>query len=676
MAMKGEQTLSSHQTTAIARVHERLSLWSVLAQLAPFVLAFAAYLAVFLVMRPASTGDEPHYLLAAESIAYDGDVNLTNDYASRDRTLRVVNVFPLDPTNEAADYTGSGQLRPVHGVGLSALLAPAVALGGLTGARIAMVLMAALLADQLYRLLRDLRLRRRYRGLAWAAAVFCLPVLAFSNQIYPELPGALLLVVALRIMVAGASSPAALALGSAAAAALVWLHVRYLSLSIAVLVGLAFVAFSDRPSATGNRRKPRLSASIQAARAAVARYATTARKRWRTVTLPLLAPYAVGMAFLAITFQRWYGSPRPGASYPGNSALGSGGWNFVYTFVLTDLFNPVAGWIPYAPVHWLGLAALGCLVVWFGWRAAACVAVAAAYELLVASVGPSVGWGFPARYPLIVIPLIAIPIAVVIQEIRAALVVFVPLLAGSLVFAAAAATDYQALYPATAQPRLIGVRSIAPAFPTTQRTQLPTSLALAPGQFPPQTGRVRGNQVVAKAGRDATGFVLWGPYSQLASGLYRATFPLVFAGVGVGGSKPVATIEVVGSPPETVFARKVVTAAELKPRLPTDVTVQFTTPGGYRTETRVFYQGLGTLRAGPVQVASEFTTAPLPSTFPDWPLVFLWVAGTALVGWLFVVVMKLSHRHVKPQQRKPGDARRTKGQTPQWGGTNRGQPSP
>lgn len=650
MAMKSEQTLGSRSPAAVPRRVGRLSLWGVLAQLAPFTLAFAVYLGVFLVMRPASTGDEPHYLLAAESIAYDGDVNLTNDYASRTRTLRVVNVFPLDPANEAVDFKGSGQLRPVHGVGISAFLAAPVALGGLTGARIAMVLVAALLADQLYRLLRDLRLRRRYRGLAWAAAVFCLPVLAFSNQIYPELPGALLVIVALRIMVAGASSPAALALGSAAAAALVWLHVRYLSLSLAVMVGLAFVALFDRRKGTGNRTDPGSSRGLDTARAAVARAAAIAVRRWRTVTLPLLLPYAVGMALLAIAFQIWYGSPRPGVSYPGASTIGSGGWNFVYTYVLTDLLNPVAGWLPYAPVHWLGLAALGCLVVWFGWRAAACVAVAAAYELLVASVGPLVGWGFPARYPLIVIPLIAIPLAVVIQQIRVALIVFVPLLAGSLVFAAAAVADYQALYPATLQPQLFGVRSIASAFPTTERTQLPTALTLAPGQFPPQTGKVEGRQVIAR-GVDGPGYVLWGPYTQLATGAYRASFPL--AVTGVSGNRPVATIEVVGTPPESVFAQKVVTASEINRRLPTRVTLPFTTPGGYRTETRVYYDGVGTLRAGSVEVVPEVVTAPPPTRFPGWPLVFLWVAGTGLVGWLFVVVMKLGDRATKAKHPEP-----------------------
>ncbi len=96
---------------------------------------------------------------------------------------------------------------------------------------------------------------------------------------------------------------------------------------------------------------------------------------------------------------------------------------------------PSGGWIPFAPVQWLGLAALGCLVYWFGWRAAAFVGAAVAYLLLVASGNPGFGWGLPARYPMIVIPLVAIPIALLIQHVRASRFLFVPLLAVSILFA-------------------------------------------------------------------------------------------------------------------------------------------------------------------------------------------------------------------------------------------------
>jgi hypothetical protein len=637
MATDVEQAFDRRRAARFGRIGERVSFWGVVSQLAPFVLALTVYLAVFLVMRPETTGDEPHYLLIAESIAYDGDVDLTNDYASRERTLRVVNAFPLSP--QAADYTGSGQLRPMHGVGLAALLAPAVALGGLTGARIVMVIIAALLADQLFRLLRDLGFHRRYRVLAWTAVVFCLPILPFTSQIYPELPAALIVLFALRVMIAGARSPAALALASTAGAALIWLHVRYFPLWAGVFVGLAVAAcLSDAGPAKAH-------GLIDGIRTALRNGAATLTRRWRTVTLPLVVPYAIGLGLFVAAFERWYGTADPKAPYRAFSAttVGTGGWRFLYDFFLGDLFNPVAGWLPYVPVHWLGLAALGCVVVKFRWPAAACLGVAGGYELILASAGPNVGWGLPARYLLIVIPLIAVPIAVAIQEIRLTRIVFLPLLALSLVFAVAAVDDYQGLYPIGDKSRIFGLRTAAAAFPNTRPPVLPTSYVLAPGQYGPQTGRVDGNVLVAKEGRDGPGFVLWGPYASLKAGTYRARFPLAVS--GTSANERVATIEAAGTPPPKLFARKVVTASELKPRLPSGVTLEFKTPGGYLAETRVYYNGKGTLRAGPVHVEREGGGGGgLPGRYPDWPLVVVWVVGTIVAGWLLVMQMRRAQR--------------------------------
>src|SRR5215210_7129661 len=249
MATSVEQELTVGPSGRVRGFRRRLTVSRVAEGLAPFAFALLVYLVVFAVMKPSTTGDEPHYLLVAESIAFDGDVDLRNDYASKERTLRVVNVWPLDPIYHAADYGKSGHLRPLHGVGLSALLAPGVALGGLTGARLMMVLIAALLAHQLYRLLAELGFRRPYRIGAWLATAFCLPILAFSSQVYPELPGALIVLVVLRLMIRGASSPWVLGLASAASAALVWLHVRYFPISVALLLGLAYVATSIEPPA-------------------------------------------------------------------------------------------------------------------------------------------------------------------------------------------------------------------------------------------------------------------------------------------------------------------------------------------------------------------------------------------------------------------------------------------
>lgn len=597
--------------------------WALLRHLTPFAIALAALLAAFLVMRPDTAGDEPHYLLAAESIAFDGDLDLANDYGSRERTLRVVNVFPLSPLPHAADYDGSGRLRPLHGVGLSALLAPAVGLGGLTGARLLLLFIAALLADQLFRLLRDLQFKRPYRLAAWVAVVGCSPLLVFASQVYPEVPAALLIVVALRVMIRHAASPPALVLGASAGVALVWLHVRYLPLAMGVFAGLLIAAARARarPGAAGLR-------------ASVAAYVSSAARNWRTTLAPVVIPVAIGLGAFAAAFQYWYGTVAPTAPYRAFSTTSAGdaGWDFLYKYALADILSPVHGWIPYVPVQWLGLAALGCLILRFRWPAAACLAVAVGYELILASAAPNVGWGFPARYLIPVLPLIAIPIAVALQHVRASRLLFVPLLAASLWFGIAAARDYQGLYPIDDGPRISGVHRIAHLFPIPLPAHPPSSFVLRPGQSPPQTGVVKDNMVIARGGRDRPGFVMFGPYSTLKDGSYNATFPLAVD--GVPPETHVATIEIAGTPPAKVFESKVVTAGELKPRKLTPVVLPFSMPGGYLIETRVYFHGRGTLRAGAVK-AEPIHLAP-GRPYPSWALAIAWVLGTVFFGWLFV----------------------------------------
>ena len=329
------------------------------------------------------------------------------------------------------------------------------------------------------------------------------------------------------------------------------------------------------------------------------------------------------LALFLAAFQHWYGSPDPRTPYYAYSktTLGGGGLQAVYDYALHDLFNPLVGWIPFAPVHWLGLAALGCLVVWFGWPAAACIAVAAAYELILASSAPVGGWGLPARYLLIVIPLIAVPIAVVIQQIRLARFVFVPLLAGSLILTVAAVRDFEGLYPAGERQQIFGLRSIATAFPVTLPPLPATSLAAIPGQSPSQTGRLQGTAVVAKAGRDKPGFALYGAYSTLKTRRVSRR--------GSPSRRPAS--DPTSLSPSSRWSvrarRRLRPGGGHRPRAPSrqpdaSSTSPFATPGDPAIEARVFYLGRGTLEAGPAYVESAGSPPKPPrriSAIGRWP---------------------------------------------------------
>jgi hypothetical protein len=585
---------------------------AVAASLAPFAIAFAVYSAALFVMDPEAIGDEPHYFLFAQSLVLDGDLDLANDYASRERTLAACECFPLKP--QAYRYTGADALVPYHGAGVALLLAPAVALGGLGLVRLSMVLVAALLAHQLFGLLAQLGVARPiWRWSAWVAVAFCLPLLAFSSQIYPEVAGALLTVIALRVLVTPSPSRRAYLVGAIAGAALPWLHARFWPISVLVFAGLVYRAFRG--------------ISL------------------RTVLPRVAVPYAVSAGALAGLLVALYGGPLPNVAYEPESSLtiGSGGWTFWHRYLLADFLNPGVGWLPYAPVHWLGLAGIGCAIWLFRGAAVAVLAAVLGYAVFIESIGHPVGFEFPARFMIVVIPLVAIPLAIALETVRAARLVFVPLLAVSLVFAAAALRDHESLYPFLGErytARLFGVRSIQTAFPDTSGDKAPTSFVTRPGIVPPQVGRIEGGRVIASRSRgDQAGFVLDGPYIVLRGGRYRARFSL-----SAGGAQDDAVARVDVSSGGPILAQRSITPtrAAAGPSLG-EVTLVFSTPGNQRIQTRVYYEGVGELAAGRVRVSPVGNPAAANETLPDWPLAFLWVAGTALVGVLFVQVRERHH---------------------------------
>ena len=96
-------------------------------------------------------GDEPHYLVMAQSLWSDGDLDLRDEFARREYAPFFAGT--LQP--HTSPRSPAGRIYSVHTPGLAALLLPAYALGGYTGARLFMSALAALTAVLVYRLVRD-----------------------------------------------------------------------------------------------------------------------------------------------------------------------------------------------------------------------------------------------------------------------------------------------------------------------------------------------------------------------------------------------------------------------------------------------------------------------------------------------------------------------------------------
>ena len=151
--------------------------------LAVWAVLFAAYAATLGIdaMGPGDyAGDEPRYLLAAESIVSDGDIDLADEFATR--AYADFHPRPLRP--EGSVVLGR-RLEP-QGFGFALLIAPAYALGGAQGVELFLAAIAAL------GFALGALLARRIVPEPWAGAAAVLvglspPALAHASTVYPDL---------------------------------------------------------------------------------------------------------------------------------------------------------------------------------------------------------------------------------------------------------------------------------------------------------------------------------------------------------------------------------------------------------------------------------------------------------------------------------------------------------
>jgi hypothetical protein len=171
----------------------------------PAVAVFLATLAAYVALVPwmarawQRSGDEPHYLLAAHSLVADGDLDLANNYAARDYAAFYSELY-LDPHTRPS---ATGQALLTHNLGLSLLIAPAYGLGGLAGVLYFQALLGALLAANVYLLGFQLTHNSIAAAAGWLAVAAAPPVLWYVYLIYPEMPGALCLLLGLRPLLSG-----------------------------------------------------------------------------------------------------------------------------------------------------------------------------------------------------------------------------------------------------------------------------------------------------------------------------------------------------------------------------------------------------------------------------------------------------------------------------------------
>ena len=337
-------------------------------------------------------GDEPHYLLAAESLIDDGDLDVKNQYVERSYS----DFYPYDLDKHGVET--EGRLHEPHGIGFPLLIAPAMAIGGEQGVELFMAALAALAVMLAY--LLALRVAPDPWALGAAAAVgLSAPLLAYGSAVYPELAAGAALagaaVFAVRLD-AERRRPRLEALACfLLLGSLPWLGTKF------VPVGLVIGVFAVR-ALMRHRRKLAAIIGVE-----VALFAT---------------------ALLIGLNEALYGGPTPYAADAGGETVTDAGFPLGYlerSYRLAALFiDRDYGLLRWAPV--LALAGLGAWLLYRTRRdrleaalpgtheqqlaATICAAALGAGLLVAVFLAPTMfGFWFPGRHILVVLPL-AIPL--------------------------------------------------------------------------------------------------------------------------------------------------------------------------------------------------------------------------------------------------------------------------
>jgi len=197
----------------------------------PLVLALYAAISIRVQIQIGPEGDEPHYLMVAESLLRDGDLSLEQDYAVG--RYQAFHDAPLSPHYRVRGK--GGEIYSLHAIGLSLVLLPFYAAGGYPAASLALALLAALLAREIKGLLRGvIRDDAVAASVAWVIALGP-PLIHYAGLVFTEVPAALLVAMTLRqaLKFRSADVGRALLVGLLLAF-LPWLNVRYVLLAFAV----------------------------------------------------------------------------------------------------------------------------------------------------------------------------------------------------------------------------------------------------------------------------------------------------------------------------------------------------------------------------------------------------------------------------------------------------------
>ncbi len=346
------------------------------------VLAFVIGLVAWWQVSPqVPGGDEPHYLVITQSLLADGDLRIENNHRQRDYGDYFRGDLPPDFRVRGRDR----EIYSIHAPGVSALVAPAFAVGGYPAAVLLLLVISALGSALAWQLAWTVTGRSDAAWFGWAAVTLSATWIFHSFTIYPDGPGAVLLLTGAWALLR-AEREAVEQRGpvmpwlwhGAALAALPWLHSRFavLAAGVGALVLLRMARVPD-----------------------------AATKALAFLVVPAFSFIGWLAYFIAI-----YGTPDPSAPYGGEE----GAFAFVPDGLAGLLFDQRFGLLAYAPVLVFAFVGIGVMIRGPKWRRYALELLFVLLPYLVVVTYVAMWWGgrsAPARFVVPVLPWLAIPAA-------------------------------------------------------------------------------------------------------------------------------------------------------------------------------------------------------------------------------------------------------------------------
>jgi hypothetical protein len=221
--------------------------------LLPGLFAFVIFsLAAFHASPAIPGGDEPHYLVITQSLLTDGDIKIENNHRRGDYRAYWGGDLPPHVVRRGRD----GEMYSIHAPGLPAVILPAFAIGGYHGVVIFLILIASAACALAWWLAWQTTGSAGAAWFGWAAVTLSAPFLLESYTVFPDAPGAALVLTGCWALLRAdweretdseAGSWVPWLLHGAALAMLPWLHTRFAVLA-ATLGGLILARLAHAPN--------------------------------------------------------------------------------------------------------------------------------------------------------------------------------------------------------------------------------------------------------------------------------------------------------------------------------------------------------------------------------------------------------------------------------------------